>query len=71
LNKKSRSKKIYNFLRLKLRKKPKEEQREPELLNLEQLNNKPCLVEKIMVTIQLLILLSFIQVWFQRLKIFK
>ena len=28
MNKKSRSKKIYNFLKLKLRSKPKEEQRE-------------------------------------------
>lgn len=63
--------KIYNFLRLKLKKKLKGEQREQESLNLEQLNNKLCLVEKIMATIQLLILLNFIQVWFQRPKMFK
>jgi hypothetical protein len=71
LNKKLKSKKIYNFLRLKLKKKLKGEQREQESLNLEQLNNKLCLAEKIMATIQLLILLNFIQVWFQRPKIFK
>jgi len=55
LNKKSRSKKIYNFLKLKLRSKPKEEQREKESLELELLNKNQCLVEKIMVIMQLLI----------------